>query len=338
MSLRRIICFSDRLSLPPSVHRRMNDTFEEAMTTTVIPSEVRFWIFLLLLIPSTFGCLWMLYYLFTHQTLRQAPRNHIAILLLLLSLIPQLTVIPGMLHFYHLNGQWDRPRLLCQFWGYIDWTCYGLQVVLVGYGSIERHLLLFRERWFSTRIKLISCHYLPIGLLILYEVVFYLFVFFFPPCDELISVLQPICVDSCFMYYPQIAAYDSIANQILPPFLLVFFNVLLIVRIVRQKSRLHHRIHWRKHRKMAVQFFILSSIYVVCITPYAIDIMLYYIGAVYQGQETVSDYLTLLTYLPQLSMPFTFGLSLPELRRKLFRILRPKRTARVLPAAAEKKH
>ena len=314
----------------------MNETAGGETISPTIPNVARFWIFLTLLIPATIGCLWILYHLFISETLRKAPKNHVAILLLSFSLITQLTVIPGMLYFYHVDGVWERPILLCQFWGFIDWTCYGIQVILVAYGSIERHILIFHNQWISTKTKLFIFHYLPLCFLIVYEILFYLFVFFFPPCGEFYTIEEPVCVDSCFMFYPEIATYDSIAHQILPPFVLSFFNILLIVRVIRQKSRFHQRIEWRKHRKMAVQFFILSSIFVICSTPYAIDTMFYYTGITYKGQSIVSDYLTVITYFPQLSMPFTFGLSVSEIRRKVCRFFIAKRTMKIVPIVPAK--
>ena len=82
-----------------------------------IPSKVRFWLYLLVLVPSTLCSLIVLHHLLFNRAPRRALNNHVIIILLLIGLICQLTIYPWLLYYFSHEGDWARSLLFCSIWG-----------------------------------------------------------------------------------------------------------------------------------------------------------------------------------------------------------------------------
>ncbi|CAF1015667.1 unnamed protein product [Rotaria sp. Silwood1] len=293
----------------------------------VLHSSIKFWIYLVILVPSIICSLFVLYYLLLDKNLRRGLNNHTIIVLIFICLICQVTIYPWMLYFYKNGNHWHRTLTLCRIWGFIDWGFYITQAIIFAWTSIERHILIFHDLWVATRKKRFFIHYLPLILLMLYCLMFYSLVYFFPFCKHAVRYNAALCIDNCLYDNYAFYIWETIVHQILPNLMIVIASIALLSRILRQKHRVHQRIQWRKHRKMAIQLLSISFLYLIFSFPNTIMILMYLCGLTYNIGRNVKIYAEFFSYLVILFFPFVCILSLPELRKKIKRIILLRPTA-----------
>ena len=287
----------------------------------MISYRLKFWFYLLFLIPSILCSLFVLRHLLFDRTLRNALHNHVIILLLLLGLICEVTVYPWMLFYYRSAGMWERPPIFCVIWAFIDWGLYITQTILFAWATIERHILIFHDQWTATRKKRFFVHYLPLLVLLLYCFVFYIVVNFFPPCENYFFDVDLICVYFCLYDTYEFYMWQTIFHQIVPNFIIVLFSMALLLRVLCQKYRIHQPIRWRKHRKMTVQLLSISLLYLIFSFPFIWVTLMYLCGLPYWIYGFILPYTDFFSYFIILLFPFVCALSLPELPVKIRRTL-----------------
>jgi hypothetical protein len=96
----------------------LNETDSLHYIEISLPRLIRFWLLLLIDIPSIICSLFLLYYFLTKQNHRSALNNHTIILLLFTSLFTQLIDIPLYLNFLHLGFVWPQTLTTCVIWRY----------------------------------------------------------------------------------------------------------------------------------------------------------------------------------------------------------------------------
>jgi hypothetical protein len=310
----------------------LNVSISSTDSDDLISSTIRFWLYLLFLIPSMICTLFVLYYLVFDRTLRRSLNNHVIIVLLFTVLFCELTMYPWMLYYYSHSDTWQRSFAFCVIWGFIDWAVYMLQLLLFAWASIERHILIFHDRWVSTKRKRIFVHYLPVVIISMYWFLFYAYVYFYPSCENTFDSTQMICVTVCLFSSFSFHAFDLLFNNVLPTLTIVIFSVTLLLRVLRQKQRMRQPILWRKHRKMTVQLLSISALYLLITAPWAIIVFLRICGLPQEIGAKFEDYSYFVSYYMVLIFPFVSLLSLPELRLKLNKLLQlQQRGAHVRP-------
>ncbi|CAF0839788.1 unnamed protein product [Adineta steineri] len=287
----------------------------------MISNTVRFWLYVSLLIPSVICTLFAIIYLLINRTLRNVLTNHIIIIILSLSLISQVTYYPWMLYYYQYKGTWRRAQIFCLIWGYLDWCIYITQAILFAWATIERHILIFHDRWVSTKKKRFIIHYIPPLLILLYCFIFYFIFWFFPPCRNNFYNSDMLCLDPCITYNSTYSMYETFAHLILPALIIIVFSIALFVRVLVRKRRVHGTIEWRKHQKLAIQVLSISILYLVCLFPYALYCIMYVYKVRTKAFRDFEEYAEVLAYCMTLLLPFVCILSLPELRTKFIKIL-----------------
>ncbi len=294
----------------------------------LISPHVEFWLYLIILIPSIICTLFILYYLLFNRILRRALNNHVIIVILITVLFCEITMYPWMLYYYFNNNTWQRSYIFCSIWAYIDWTFYVMQIALFGWASIERHILIFHDRWVATKKKRFFVHYLPIIIIVIYYLIFYGIVYFFPPCENTFNEFSMICISVCL--YDSIAfhVFETIFNSIIPNLTIVIFSIALLLRILRQKQRMCQAIHWRKHRKMTIQLLSISFLYLVITCPYAFMIFLRICGLSNDIGVQFENWSIFFCYYIVLFFPFIAIFSVPECCTKIKAIFRLQRLAR----------
>jgi len=239
------------------------------------------------------------------------------------------TIYPWMLYYYKHRNDWQRSYIFCSIWGFIDWGLYITQSILFAWASIERHILIFHDGLVSTRKKRFFVHYLPLIVLLPYCLIFYSIIYYFPPCKNFFNDLDMICVRSClFQDNAVINMWETIAHQILPTLIIIIFSIALLLRVLRQKHRIHHVIQWRKHRKMTIQLLSISFLYLVFSFPNTIMVLMYICGLTEQIGGEAQLYVEFFSYLVILLFPFVCILPLPELQKKIMKILHLQRRGR----------
>ncbi|CAF4377411.1 unnamed protein product, partial [Adineta steineri] len=138
-----------------------------------IPYIVRFWAFLISNILSFLCCLFVLYHFLFDSNLRRGLHNHVIIIVLIMCLIWELTTVPWSMYLFLYDVVWIQTPTFCMIWKFLDSTLYTTIVKLVGWTSVERHILIFHDQWVSTKKKRFFIHYLPLIFIVLYGVVVY---------------------------------------------------------------------------------------------------------------------------------------------------------------------
>lgn len=233
-----------------------------------IPNSVRFWLLLVTIIPSICCSLSILYHIFSNRNRRHSINNHVIILLLINNLIYEVINIPLYLNYYRLNVVSPATPGLCLTWIFIHEVLYTISTVIVAWASVERHMLIFHERWFSTARGRFLFHYTPIVVLITYIVVFHFVVIILPPCQNVYDYTLEICGNPlCYHDTPLIGTWDNIVHGIMPTMVIVIFSVSLLIRVLRKNYRMRKAFQWRKHRKMTIQLLSISLLYVLLYIP-----------------------------------------------------------------------
>ncbi|CAF3119806.1 unnamed protein product [Rotaria sp. Silwood2] len=300
-----------------------------------LPRFVRFWILILLDIPSVMCTLFLLFHLITNRTLRHEINNHIIIILLAFGLAGQLIDIPLYLTFItHTGIVSPSTPARCLIWWLAAFGFYNGGTILMGWAAIERYMLVYHDRLMSTNQKRFLLHYLPLSIIILYTGIFYIVVIFFPPCENIYDYTLPICnAYPCYQSYGILGMWEFGANNILPTLAVAFFSMLLLVRVSLLKRRLHQPMQWRKQRRMTIQLLSISSLNLIFNMPLNILCLAHLCGLPSDVGYEPQQYFYFSCYFLILLFPFVCLYQYPDLYRKLF-CKRVKRSAIVAPTHA----
>lgn len=301
----------------------MNET-----TNVIPPSEVQFWIFLAFEIPSLVCTIFLLSQLLRRRRLRQAIHNHVIIILLVLVLGIEIFDNPLYIDAYRFGGfanSFPMTPSICLMWWIFDYGFYGAITVFLAWGSIERHLLVFhQQRCLRTRQQQFLLHYLPLILLSVYLLAFYLGVLIFPPCETSFDFEALACgLSPCYEEIPFLNIWDYLANGIVCSFIETIFSAALLIRVLLQKRRMRQAMNWRKHHKMAFQLLSVSFLSLTIVFPQSLLIVIKQLGWISSdGLGTQLDnYLFFFYTFVVFLLPFICLSSFPELwpKRRLFR-------------------
>ncbi|CAF1487991.1 unnamed protein product [Adineta steineri] len=64
-------------------------------------------------------------------------------------LIWAMTVAPATMHVYLFNIVWSQTPTFCMIWKFLDSFIYASIAKLVAWASIERHIIIFHNKWVS---------------------------------------------------------------------------------------------------------------------------------------------------------------------------------------------
>lgn len=152
---------------------------------------------------------------------------------------------------------------------------------------------------------------------IIYCILFYVVVLFFPPCENIFDYNQAWCSYPCYYDNTNLAMYDTVVNAIFPTLLVVIFSLALFLRYVRQTRKMQRVILWRKHRKMVIQLLLISSLHLIFDLPVLILITAHLCGLPAEIGANAQLYTYFFTYFIPLFLPYVCLVSLPELWKKL---------------------
>lgn len=278
---------------------------------------LRIWLMTVIDVISLGCSLIVLYQMFTKKALRESLHNHAFIALTLAGLGTQLIDIPFYVNYLRLGYVWPSTPLACLVWWYVDIGLFEATILLVVWASLERHILIFHERWLSTTVRRYLFHFFPIMIFAMYPLLFTLFCLIFVTCDDafVFNYSNAWCsFNPCFYRETLLSFYDNIVHWMLPSIVIAFLNTSLIIRVVwHRRIHLGQPIQWRKHRKMIIQLLSVSIIFVIFNLPVAI----YYILMLFKVLPENIDpqiyaYFYLICYLPVLLMPLFVLFSMPK--------------------------
>lgn len=80
-------------------------------------------------------------------------------------------------------------------------------------------------------------HYIPLTIIILYSLIFYIYAIFFASYINHFDYLKAWCSYPCYYDNKIISMYDTIINTILPILIVLFFSITLILGVIFFKRR-----------------------------------------------------------------------------------------------------
>jgi hypothetical protein len=204
------------------------------------------------------------------------------------------------------------------FWVFLDYAFYSLQIALFAWATIERHILIFHDKWLATRKKRLFVHYVPVIAIIIYYLIYYSIVHFAPFCENSFDdFLAGGIFIPCLFSRTILGSWDLIVHQVIPTFIISISSVLLILRVVWQKKRLNQPVTWRRHRKMTIQLISLSCLYIIFNFPWTFLIFAFQYGLPADVVSIPLIYAAYLYYYVIFLFPIACFGSFTELQMKL---------------------
>jgi hypothetical protein len=305
---------------------------DNGIDEVIPPSQVQFWTFLIFQIPSLACTIFLLYHLVFNQQLRSALHNHVIIIFLFLTLFIEILDNPLYIDAYRLGGfknSFSISPSICLMWWFIDYGFYGAITVFLAWGSIERHILVFHHQFLRTQRQRFFIHYLPLILISIYLLGFYIGVIFFPPCENTFDFNSLACgLNLCYENVSYLSTWDYLGNGIVCTFIETISSSVLIMRIFWHKRRIHQPVNWRKHRKMAFQLLSISCLSLTIVFPQSLIIVIQQVGGSSMSNfgGEVNSYLFYLYTFVVFLLPFICLGNFPELWSKLLFFKRKRQT------------
>ena len=302
--------------MPPLNTTIDNDT-DLVQSDYGLSASVRFWSYLAFSTLSILTTLFLLYHLLVDRSLRRALPNHTLIVLLFIGLIYQLTNIPWILHMLHTGHPMFHTITFYLIWVFVDYAFYSMQVALFAWATIERHILIFHDRWMKNRTTRFCLHTAPIVAIPSYCFVYYVLIYFGPFCENSFDafVAGGIYVP-CLFSRTFWGTWDLLVHQVIPTLIIIVSSAGLIVRVMWQKRRLHQPMNWRRHRKMVVQLLSMSSVYMVFNFPWTFLVFAFQYGLSAEAASVPLVYAGYLYYYVIFIFPVVSCASSSELRQR----------------------
>jgi hypothetical protein len=188
--------------------------------------------------------------------------------------------------------------------------------------TIERHILIFHQNWFSTQRKRFLVHYFPMILACIYPLIFYIYAFFVQDCESVLDYTRSRCGYSyCVYQHPLVGMWDSIIDDIVPTFIITISSATLLLRVLFSRRRAHQKLRWRRYRKLFLQLMPISTIYLFIYLPPVVLYTAYTCGL---PTNVFADYYSLMLYLSYIGtflIPFASAASLSDLKNKCKNLL-----------------
>ncbi|CAF3825083.1 unnamed protein product [Rotaria sp. Silwood1] len=303
-----------------------------------IPRPIRFWLLLLFDILSIICSLFLLFHLLFNKTLRCHLINQLMIVLLIIGLIIELADIQFYLNFLRIGIVQPAIPFICILWWFMDLGLYNGYTIIMAWSTIHRYLFIFHDQLIFQGKKRFLFHYLPLIILLLYILTFYIKVIIFPPCMHIFDYTLPVCNDSpCYLNNLVLGIWDSVVNSILPTFIICIFSVIILIRVHYQKRHvINQRNRWRKERKMAIQLISSSVVYLIPNIPLNLIMLAHLCGLPESVGVKVELYFDFLCYFVIFLYPFICLGFISDVRKKiqwrrLFLLQRPQQNPIVRP-------
>jgi hypothetical protein len=306
-----------------------------------LPSQMVFYIFLLLDIPSV-ACSLLLFYCFIYfRELRQHQySNQIMIYLLVGSFLVTAVDIPLILPYLQNNyfiESMKYPNSFCVFWVMYDYGMYSINLWLMSLACLERYLFIFyKELIMKNRTRRCLMYYVPVTIIILFVIFWYLYLVALYPCDKSqFDFTQTVCGFPCYKVVGSVTILntDWTVADLLPVFLTIFFILILIFHVIYQRHKIgKHLIQpktWKRTRKMFLQLVPIALIFLIFNMPLIIVGLLAISNPWYNTIPYF--YVNSLSYCLSLFMPFAILSKQTIIQKRISNIIRLTRFNQIAP-------
>jgi hypothetical protein len=302
-----------------------NDT-EMFENNKLVLYRVKFSLLLLLQIPAIILSLLIFIYFYKRRIVRQAPQNQALLILLVVNFIQLTCDLPNSLKFYHLGYISPSTSAYCTWWNFFSFTLYVTSEFLMATISVQRHMLVFNGHFLHVRWKRILLHKLPLLICLIYPMLFYIFSVVLYPCDgtQWDFTSNGCGFADCYLVYNRVlGAFDWSFNNGIPMIINALANMVLLLRIVKQKRRRQQRMIWRKQRAMTIQLFYISSLYIIAWTPCLTVGLVQILGYPTFLAEIQTDYFIDLIFIVCLFFPWVCLVLLRDLQKWIIELYVP---------------
>jgi hypothetical protein len=217
---------------------------------------IKFCLFILLQPPAVVCNGLLVVFLLNQRNQRRKLQNHGILALLVVTLVTNVIEIPRILHY--LRYEYTKPSnsFSCLSWQWLDYLLYAEANAIMCWTTFERHLIIFHGSLLQMPRHRLLFHYFPLLSIIVYLAIFYTICILFYPCQSRFLYELPLCGSPCYLQ-------ESILS-------IAIFSIGLFIRTVCRRQVLHQQPnHWRRYRRMLFQLLSISSVYLVCLGPYA---------------------------------------------------------------------
>jgi hypothetical protein len=263
--------------------------------------------------PSVSIAIYILYKFFCSHEIRSRLNNHSIIALVFVAFIELTTELPITLQFLSSGHVQPKTKGFCLFWIWYNFSLQSINLFLMAWISIERHILIFHSNLIQTSIGKLKWHYIPLMFSIIYIPLFYFSCIIIYSCENSFDYFSLLCGSICYNNLRWLASFDWITNIFIPSLLIPFASIILIIRILIQGKKMNRTLGWRTIRKMTIQLMLISSLYSIFWVSFALVafIRFYFIPTFLH--EIILYYFSYSPYFVQLLIPFLCLVCLPEL-------------------------
>ena len=310
--------------------------------TSAASNRVKFLILISLEVPAIVVSLLIFAHFLSSRTVRSDDHQHSIFVLLAINFLQLVTAMPMPIDFYHLGGiiRLEVP-VYCLWWRWYEFSIYNINNFLMGWISIERHMLIFHRhlirggdtwtRW--------SLHVAPVIVCGLWAPLFYmLFIIISPMCTNIWTYDSLYCGLPCYVM-TMWNTFDVLVNLVFTIVLITVMNLALILRVVKRRANVQGRrqISWRQQRKMVLQLVTLSSIYIAAWLPLSVT----QLGQLFFDPtflQEIAHVVYFLYYIVPLTLPIICLPSIPQLFKRMKLITLKCQWNVVTPAALMNQH
>jgi hypothetical protein len=296
----------------------INDTDSSADSVIPIPSSVEFWLMLLFNVPSLICDFILIIHILKNRTQRYALQNHSILLVLMFNVPIQLTDINFYLIYFHYGSVQPSQPIVCLIWLLDDFGFFSGGLIMMAWLAVQRHILVFHDRWIGNRRGRFLFHYLPLIILNTYVLLFYIVAIFGLLCQNTYDYTSLVCGASpCYQSYGVYGIWDYIVNTTGPILIEGVASTSFLLRIVFQQRALRRSTQWHKYRRMTIQLLLMSGLNMICNLPSAVFTIARLFGLPYQYGAQAEVYFFFLGYFLIFLFPFICLCQFPDLRKSI---------------------
>lgn len=297
---------------------------------SLMDDRTKFVVMLIFEIPAIVLSVIILLYFAFNRPARSKLKNHGWLILLILNFFQLLVNLPMPMSYYYLSYTWPPSNSYCIWWRWCEFSLASIGLFLMAWISIERHLLIFHEHLIlQVRWTKWLYHFSPIIFCVLWAPLFFFIVIVISPvCTNSYNYNSFFCGSPCYYGEKVLSQFEFIFDLFLPVLIITSANVTLVIRVIYGKIARQQAVNWRRHGKMVLQLWMISSLYMGFWLPATIKLFIQYTfdPSFMVDQE---DTMQWTTYFIPLLLPLICLVAIPELLNKIKSIIRIRRPNRI---------
>ncbi|UJR08865.1 hypothetical protein I4U23_013120 [Adineta vaga] len=283
--------------------------------------HLKFYLFTSIQVPSVCVSIYILYQCYRSDKIRSRIHNHFLIVLLAIAFLELTTELPITLQFLYSGRVRPQSHGFCLFWIWYNCSLHSINLFVMAWTSIERHILIFHSHLLQTTRKKFQCHYFPLIFSLCYIPFFYFVCIFLYSCENSFDYTLLLCGSICYNNLMWLGTFDWITHILIPSLIIPIASIILLIRVLLQRKKMARTLNWKTIRKLTVQLLSISSLYSFFWVSYAIVVLirLYFLPTFLTDLSLY--YFIYSPYFVQLLMPFLCFICLSELWCRQIRVV-----------------